>query len=462
MEKLFLLKFSRQYDNIYILNPKEIFMKRFLTLFLMLCLIFTAMAFASCGGGNDTDTDTDTSADTSKYTNTDTDTDTDTQVKEITYVITLSDQDGALISNARVSIFNGDNVVIEELTSNASGQVSVTLAEGTYYAGVTELPEYHLFAQDKVLIDSSDFSIVITNNTPNGTAERPYLVEDLNEITLEANGTVYYASYGGGRNLLIENAQGLKFTYHTDEPMEADEENKIYLKMPVVDDTNDRRRLIKLENTTDEEISFTLKIYSDKGAQDNPYDVVLDEVTKITVEKEKTVYYKYIAEKDGMIVVYSETSGNNISLYNTTSYVMSGYTYGSNCQYIYASQGDEVTIYVASIADKNYNQVEFKVSHYAGTEEEPIPLYRDSESTFTLQANQTFYFKEATKIAGDICVLVSGESFTVTYNQEEITPSEDGTVDITAAKEAVFAVTSTNEDGREDISILIYTPDTLE
>lgn len=431
-------------------------MKRFLTLFVVLCLIFTVMAMASCGGGNDTDTNTDTNTDTSTDTNTDTDSDA---VKEATYVITIKDQEGALISGARVAILNADSVVLAEQATDENGQVTFKFPEGTMYVDVVELPEGYLDIAGNVLLENEDTVIEVENNIPNGTISRPYPVEDLNEIKLGANESVYYVSYGGGRNLLIENAQGLKLTYGDDEPREADEENKITFKMPVVDDLYNRAVLIKLENTTSEAKEYTLTIYSDKGELDNPYDVVLDETTKITVEKEKTVYYKYIAEKDGMIVVYSETADNNIYIYNTTTYATSSYTYGSVCEYLYANEGDEVMIYVASNASKNYNSVEFKVSHYAGTEAEPIPLYKE-ETEFMLQASQTLYFKDATKIDGLACVEISGASYVVTLNGEELTPSEDGIIEISdVSKDTVFAVASTNENDREDIFISIYAPD---
>ncbi len=430
-------------------------MKRFLTLFVMLCLLLTAMAFASCGGGNDTDTNTETNTDTS----TDTGSDTDTDVKnEITYVITLKDQDDVLIANATLFVLDEEEYKVEELTTDENGQATVTLEIGVYYVDVIELPDGYLDAAGQVRLDKEDILLTVVNNTPNGTASRPYPTEDSNEIKLGANETVYYVSYGGGRNLLVENAQGLKLTYGEDEPREANEDNRIEFKMPAVEDLYNRAVLIKLENTTGEEKTYNLTIYSDKGALDNPYDVVLDELTKITVEKEKTVYYKYVAEKDGMIVIYSETEGNNIYLYNTTTYATSAYTNGAICEYIYANEGDEVMVYVSSNGTKNYNPVEFKVSHYAGTSEEPIPLYKE-ETSFMLQPSQSLTFMVATKGASSV-VEISGASFKAVFGEEEITPSEEGIIEKSGVLENdAFTVESTNQNDREDISISIYVPD---
>lgn len=437
-------------------------MKRFLTLFMVLCLIFTAIAFASCGGGNDTDTNTDTNTDTDTSTNTVTDTNTDTDVeKEATYVITLKDQEGSVIANVTVQILNEYDEEIECLTTDENGQVTITLPiDESYFADIFELPEGYLDLAGKVRLENKDTVIEVENNIPNGTELRPYPVEDTNEITLGANEAVYYVSYGGGRNLLVENAQGLKLTYGSEEPREADENGKIEFKMPVSEDLYDRATRIKLENTTSEEKTYILTIYSDKGELDNPYDVVLDELTKITVEKEKTVYYKYVAESDGMLVVYSETEGNNIYCYNTTTYVTSAYTNGTVCEYIYASKGDEVMFYVSSNASKNYNSVEFKVNQYAGTVEEPVPLYKEATSVM-LKSSQALTFTVSLEEAREL--VIEGNGIKLTMNETETLPSEDGIINgILINGTKTFTITNTSTDEKQTVAISLVPLDLPE
>ena len=67
--------------------------------------------------------------------------------------------------------------------------------------------------------------------------------------------------------------------------------------MKPIDDVNDRQRIIKIENTTENSLSLVLQVVSEKGSMDNPYEVIFGENTKITVEKEKTVYYAFTSEK---------------------------------------------------------------------------------------------------------------------------------------------------------------------
>ena len=394
-------------------------MKRFVILFMMLCLIVSTVAIMSCGG-NDTDTNTDTNSDTNSSV--DTNTDTDDANKEISYVITVKDQEGTVVSNAKITIVDGNDNQIATLTTDENGQANITLANGTYYANVTDLPEYHL-CEDMIAMDTSDFLIEVINNTPNGTPSRPYPVDEETEIKLDANATVYYIIYGGDRNFLIENANDLIVTYGSDEPREADEENKISFKMPPTD-ASSRAVIVKFENKASEEKTYTLSIFSDKGAFDNPFDVVLGQSEKVTVATEQIVYFKYIAEKDGMVVVYSESVANSIYFYNTTKMTVSSNTMGSKCEYIYANKGDEVMVYVSSNGENNYNKVEFTVNQYEGTEEDPIPLYKN-ESSFMLQANQSLSFQ--VKLEGTFDVTVEGFNIKVSAT-EEILPDEDGVI----------------------------------
>ena len=428
-------------------------MKRFLILLTVLCLSLSVIAFASCGGNN-TDTSSNTSSDTSSDTASDKVSDTDSdkvtdEIKDVTYVITLTDQESTVIVGAKLFIVDSYDETIVELTTNEKGQATVTLpSDDVYFVNIVELPEWHLNTQGKVKLENEDTAITIQNNTPNGTEARPYPVEDLNDVTLGAGEIVYFISYGGGRNLLVENAQGLKLTYGSEEPLEPDEENKIYYKMPSIDDANDRARLIKLENVSSEEKSYKLTFYSDKGAFDNPYNVVLDQLEKITVLKDTTVYYMYKATKSGMVMVYSETESNNIYCYNMTTSAASEYTNGAVCEYIYANEGDEVMIYVASNASSNYNKVEFKVSHFAGTEKEPIPLYKDVAS-FKLTPSQALTFTVNREAKHSLTV--EGPSYKLTLNGTEYT--QEDTYEIIIEGETVFTVANTDAYDAQGVTI---------
>ena len=433
-------------------------MKRFLILLVMLCLLVSTVFVISCGGNTDTDTSKDTTSDTD--TSVDTSTDTDT-VKEVNYVITVKDQEGNVIAGAKIIIYDANEQNVGEITTNDNGQATVKLNEGTYYADIEELPEGYLDIAGRVAMENEDTEIEIMNNIPNGTVERPYPVDSLNEFTLAGGETVYYVAYGGGRTLIIENAQGIKLTYGSEEPLTADENGKIEYKMKPIDDVNDRQRIIKIENTTENSLSLVLQVVSEKGSMDNPYEVIFGENTKITVEKEKTVYYAFTSEKNGMVVVYSETPNNNIYIYNLTTYATSSYTNGSLCEYVYANEGDEIMIYVSSTAQNNYNKVEFTVGHHAGTKEDPIPLYKEA-TDFVFKANQELTFAITPSILSEL--LIENPNVKLVIGEDEILPDEDGIISYTMVKdeENVFTVVNTNDSDREDVTISFFEIDLIE
>lgn len=426
-------------------------MKRYLILLVMLCLLVSTVFVMSCGGNTDTDTSTDTTTDTD--TSVDASTDTGNVVVEKTYVITLKDQEGDAIANAKISIVDKDDKEITIVTTDVNGKATVTVS-GECYADVTSLPEGFLDVAGLTKLEGEEVAIEVQNNIPNGTPSRPFPVEDENQIELEANGTVYYIIYGGGRNFLVENAQGLVVTYGTDEPREADEENKISFKMPLTE-ASSRAVIVKFENKSTEKKTCTLKLFSDKGALDNPYDLVLGENTKVTVEKDAIAYYKWIADKDCMVVVNSETPNNSIYFYNTTKSVVSNSTAGSNSTYIYANAGDEIMVYVSSTAQNNYNKVEFIVNAYASTEDAPLPLTNKTNS-FMLNKLQSLTFTVTVDVQSTLTI--EGNSIVVTVGEEEYDLSDDGYTDIflDAGATVVFTITSTNENSREDVTISCY------
>ena len=426
-------------------------MKRYLILLVMLCLLVSTVFVMSCGGNTDTDTSTDTTTDTD--TSVDTSTDTGNVVVEKTYVITLKDQEGDAIANAKISIVDKDDKEITTVTTDVNGKATVTVS-GECYADVTSLPEGFLDVAGLTKLENENVAIEVQNNIPNGTPSRPFPVEDENQIELEANGIVYYIIYGGGRNFLIENAQGLVVTYGTDEPREADEENKISFKMPLTE-ASSRAVIVKFENKSTEKKTYTLKLFSDKGALDNPYDLVLGENTKVTVEKDAIAYYKWIADKDCMVVVNSETPNNSIYFYNTTKSVVSNSTAGTNSTYIYANAGDEIMAYVSSTAQNNYNKVEFVVNAYASTEDTPLPLTNKTNS-FMLNKLQSLTFTVTVDVQSTLTI--EGNNIVVTAGEEEYDLSDDGYTDIflDAGATVVFTITSTNENAREDITISCY------
>ena len=109
-----------------------------------------------------------------------------------------------------------------------------------------------------------------------------------------------------------------------------------------------------------------------------------------------------------------------------------------------------------SNAANNYNKVEFSVNQYAGTENDPIPLYKNS-SSFTLQPSQSLTFSVKPSWKSELSI--EGVSYKLVINGEEKTPDEDGIIygiELNADEEKTFTIVSTNENGREDITVSYY------
>ena len=424
-------------------------MKKLLILFVCIAMVLCLVA---CGNkGADTNTNTDTATDTSTNTNTDTSTDV-----EVTYTVTVKDQDNNLIVGAIIVTLDEDDEIAESYTTDENGVATVTIVNGqNNKLNVLELPDYMLYENGVITLgEETDIAISVRNTEPIGTADRPFPIEDENEITIPALSKVYYILYGGSeRNFVLSGANGIILTFAGEVKDLVD--GAIEFKIPEMDSSS-RAAGVAFENTTDADVTFTLNITSDPGSYDNPFELEIGSVYEHVLEKEKTLYYMWTATKTGYFVVHSESAANSITLYNQTTYAVTNATFGASCDYIWVNEGDELMIYVSSTNAGNYNEVIFDTNCYAGTESDPIPLYIGNNGTY-----RTFLLKKAQELT--FTTVQSDENavynigiecldIKVFVNSEEITPDEYGYFDLgIIANGGTFTIVNTDADNNQDV-----------
>ncbi|MBQ1247724.1 MAG: hypothetical protein IIX95_06780 [Clostridiales bacterium] len=244
---------------------------------------------------------------------------------------------------------------------------------------IIDHPEHRSY-QDGVITlgEETAIEISIKNTEPHGTQDRPYSIEDENEITILAGQTVYYVIYGGSnRNFNLSGANGIKLIFAGEEKAIKDD-GSLSFKIPEVDNFN-RVTEVAFENTGDESVTFNLAITSDPGTSDNPFELELGKSYDEVIKKDQTIFYKWIADKTGYVVFHSASKNNSTMIYNQTSFVVTTPTNGALCDYIWANAGDEIMFYVSSTNEENFNEVSFDVNCYAGTENDPIPVYEPAK-----------------------------------------------------------------------------------
>ena len=340
-------------------------MKKLLILLICLCLTFCIVACDNTPVDSDSDTGTDTEQVTDSDSGTDVSSDNENTVK---YTVTVVDQDGNKIVGAKIVLidefdeYDYNNAV----TTDENGVAVVEITNNEYVAiRIVELPEYHLNTQGTVQLGSEEqITMTVTNNTPNGTAVRPFVMTDKESFTvsIDSGKSIYYTMLGsGGRIITIENCPS-DFKFYFDGEERAAEAGTISFVISSVDASNSARQLI-FENVGAESITVSGTIVSPKGSLENPHEAVCGVLYEETIEKGFTVYYEWVATKTGTAVITSESVGNSIYMQNLTTVgtIVSDPTNGGTTTELEVTQGDVIRILVASSLDGNYNTVEFKL-----------------------------------------------------------------------------------------------------
>ena len=288
-------------------------------------------------------------------------------VVKVDVSLTLQDQDGKLISEAVISIIpvaeDGESAT---LTPDADGKASVALPVGEYTVRFDLLPEYVLGIETPLTVVEGMEPVVltVTDNTPNGSEERPFAIsEDSVTVTVPAGATYHFTLFGGhNRTLTVE--QGNAEIIYRDTVYAPNEEGRIEVRMTTESPRDPS--FFALTNRGSEAAEITVIILSDPGAMDNPIVIAaLGEAITAQVPVDGMVYYKWIATETGILTVTSNDTINNISLNNLTTSQVSDFTEGKTTETLSVTVGDEVTVVVSVLGgDKSaeYNTVTFTLT----------------------------------------------------------------------------------------------------
>lgn len=292
---------------------------------------------------------------------------TDAPVAKVDFRLSVVDQDGNPIPEAVVTILPVDETA-ESATLNVDGEgtIQVSLPAGEYTVRFDILPEYVLGMDTPMTVVAGMDPVIltVTDNKPNGTEARPFVInEDTVAMSVPAGSTYHFTLFGGhNRTLTVENANA-EITYK-DTVYTPDASGRIAVRMSTENPRD--HSYFSLTNKGNEDCEMTVVIVSDPGAMDNPIPVQnLGEALIAKVPQDGMVYYKWLATASGTLTVTSEDSINNISLNNLTTSQVSNFTEGKGSETLNVHVGDEITVVVSVLGgDKNaeYNTVTFTLT----------------------------------------------------------------------------------------------------
>ena len=331
----------------------------------LLILTLTVGIMAACDRGQTSETTpNDTAAD---VTDASTETPTEAPAAKVDVTLIIKDQDGNPMNEAVVTVLpENEDGESATLTANDEGIVTVSLAEGTYTVRFDLLPEYVLGMDTVITVTAGmePVALEVTDNTPNGSVDRPFVIsEDSVTITVPAGVTYNFTLFGGYNRTLTVKDAGVEILYK-DETIVPDANGEIAIR--IVTDSPRDHAYFALTNKSGDTREITVTLVSDPGTMDNPIVIEnMNEIITANIPQDGIMYYKWIATADGTLIVSSADTINNISINNLTTYQVSDFSEGGESVSLSVHAGDEITVVVSVIGgDKQaeYNTVTFTVT----------------------------------------------------------------------------------------------------
>lgn len=368
---------------------------------------------------------------------------------DVNYTVTVKDQDGIPMSGAVVNFLLKTGVSVATVTVDQNGVARGTVKSGDYRVTVAQdsLPSGYITSSVEITVqEGTSIEIVVENTIPDGTEKRPFIIVDTeSELTLPANTTYFYTIYNANGRTLTLIADGLELV--CGENTYTSENGRISF---VMESEGERTPVyLKLTNKSDAEKTVAAEIVSPLGSNENPY--ILTDLAgehSASVAKETTVYYKWTADKDGVLMLKTTTDTAAIFLYNTVTMTVTGTTSGKGILLVKVSQGDEVSIPVASTSRSDVSTVGFTVAVYAGTAADPIPV--TDSFALRIEAGETYFFMRE---SGDKSIRIPADGVEVSVNGVAQTPTGES-FDIGLSENDVVSVKNVSD---ERVELLLTT-----
>lgn len=377
---------------------------KLIRILLILTLTVSLLAVTACDKNKPDNTPEDTTVGGEEIT---TEAPTEAPAAKVEVTLTVKDQEGNPMAEAVLTILpaNGEGESAT-LTADSEGTVKVSIPEGEYTVRFDVLPEYVLGIDTAITVAAGMEPVVleVTDNTPNGSEERPFVIpDDTVTVKIPAGVTYHFTLFGANNRTLTLNDPAAEVIYN-DTTYKPDAEGKISVRMKTESPRDPS--FFAVTNTSAEEKEMTVVILSDPGAMDNPIVIEqLGETLTAKVPQDGMVYYKWTATATGTVTVLSSDTINNISLNNLTTSQVSDFSNGAESVSLNVTEGDEITVVVSVLGgDKQaeYNEVSFKLS-MGGEEAEPETLTVDLENC-TISSSLPLFESHFTTADKDTCV----------------------------------------------------------
>ena len=340
-------------------------MKHFRLITALLITVLSVLTLIGCNNEGTADTIPDDT--TAREDSPTTEAPTEAPVPKIDVTIQIKDQDGNPMAEAVITILpvNADGESAT-LTADNDGKLSVSLPAGEYTVRFDVLPEYVLGVETTLTVAANMEPVIleVTDNTPNGSEDRPFVInEDTISVKIPADTTYHFTLFGANNRTLTYIHTDVILMYN-EGVYQPDGAGLLEVRMSTASPRDPA--FFALKNTGSAEAEITIRLLSDPGAMDNPIVIEkLGELLTANVPQDGMIYYRLVATASGTLRVTSSDTINNISLNNLTTSQVSDFSAGGESVALNVTEGDVITIVVSVIGgDKQaeFNSVNFTVT----------------------------------------------------------------------------------------------------
>lgn len=329
------------------------------------------------------------------------------------------------------------------LETGADGKVTHTLEGGQYtieydYETISSFMSSDTYTVT-VVENMAEVVITLSDNTPDGSAEKPfYISENETEISLEPGAELHFNYRGAATKYLTINNADLVVIYDGVEYTPVDGVIEVTITPKEIGVST----AFVIKNISDSAVNEVMSFIAPLGSMENPYNLN-EEFECQTVPAEGTIYYKWTADKTGVIVLRVEDHTNNfvaITRILENDVPISASSAGDTHVYMPVSAGDVITI-TASTNSKEDVTVNFNGTVYSADESDPVDIFAGAlDITFMAGQSLSFACQE-----GQTVEIENEEGITVTYNGNTYTPDENGKISFIAVSGCeLFTVTNNN------------------
>ena len=194
-----------------------------------------------------------------------------------------------------------------EVTLDASGKGTADLPIGLYYVsfeGAYVADAYGINVDGK----NTEYTLTVLDNTPDGTANKPFFVSEVeNQVTLAPGQEIFYTCHASSAKILKVYGENVVTTY--DKITYNNFNGYVEVALKVVDGGEN---VFSITNLSHSQLNVVFYLESPLGASDNP--IILSENTiSATVTVEGITYYSWTAYKNGVLTVENLAEGIEIS-----------------------------------------------------------------------------------------------------------------------------------------------------